>query len=59
MKNEIQEKGKTKEKIMVPVRISDELYKKVRVKVNTIKDTNRGYSINKYITDLIENNINL
>lgn len=47
----------TKEKIMIPLRISDELYKKIRDKVNKEKDVVRGYSINKYISELIENNI--
>ncbi len=46
----------TKEKIMIPVRISDQLYKKVRAKVNNKKDEDRGYSINKYIAELIEEN---
>ncbi len=47
----------TKEKIMIPVRISDQLYKKVRKKVNSIKDKDRGYSINRYIAELIEKSI--
>ena len=47
----------TKEKVMIPLRISDELYKKIRDKVNKKKDIARGYSINKYISELIENNI--
>lgn len=47
----------TKEKITIPLRISDELYKKVRIKVNKKKDNTRGYSINKYIAELIESNI--
>lgn len=46
----------TKEKIMIPVRISDQLYKKVRKIVNIKKDNDRGYSINKYIAELIEEN---
>ena len=47
----------TKDKIMIPVRISDQLYKKVRTKVNRRKDKERGYSINRYIAELIEENI--
>jgi len=47
----------TREKIMIPLRISDELYKKVRNKVNSEKNNIRGYSINKYIAELIEKNI--
>lgn len=45
-----------KDKIMIPIRISEQLYKKVRKKVNNKKDEERGYSINKYITELIEEN---
>lgn len=52
MKNE-----PTSEKIMIPIRISDELYRKVRHKVNDKKDRDRGYSINKYILELIEENM--
>ena len=47
----------TKEKITIPLRISNELYKKVRNKVNKEKNVTRGYSINKYIAELIEKNI--
>ena len=47
----------TKEKITIPLRISNELYKKVRNKVNTEKNVTRGYSINKYIAELIEKNV--
>ena len=47
----------TKEKITIPLRISNELYKKVRNKVNKEKNKTRGYSINKYIAELIEKNI--
>ncbi len=46
-----------KDKVMIPLRISNDLYKKVRNKVNKEKDNNRGYSINKYICELIEKNI--
>ena len=46
----------TKEKIMIPIRISNDLYSKVRKKVNDKKDKERGYSINKYIAELIEEN---
>lgn len=46
----------TREKIMIPVRISNQLYKKIKIKVNNKKDEERGYSINKYIAELIEEN---
>lgn len=44
----------TKEKVMVPLRISNQLYKKIRDMVNSEKNNDRGYSINKYIAELIE-----
>lgn len=47
----------TSEKIMVPIRISSELYKMVRNKVNEEKNNKRGYSINKYVAELIEKNL--
>ena len=47
----------TKEKISIPLRISNDLYIKVRDKVNKEKNITRGYSINKYIAELIERNI--
>lgn len=47
----------TKDKITIPLRISNNLYKKVRNKVNKEKNVMRGYSINKYIAELIEKNI--
>ena len=53
MENKIQ----TKDKIMIPIRVSEQLYKKIRMQVNTKKDENRGYSINKYVVDLIEQNL--
>lgn len=47
----------SKDKIMIPIRVSNELYKKIRQKVNKKKDKDRGYSINKYISELIEKNL--
>ena len=40
-------------KIMLPLRISPELYKKMCAKVYQKKDKQRGYSINQYLTELI------
>lgn len=48
---------KSKDKVMIPIRVSNELYKKIRQKVNKKKDEDRGYSINKYISELIEKNL--
>lgn len=47
----------TKEKIMIPLRVSEQLYVKIRNKVNEEKNSMRGYSINKYISELVEKNI--
>ena len=48
----------TSEKIMIPIRISDELYRRVREKEKEEKNKIRGYSINKYVAELIEKNLN-
>ena len=47
----------TKDKITIPLRISNELYKNVRNKLNKEKKVTRGYSINKNIPEQIEKNI--
>ena len=44
----------TVEKVMLPLRLHPKLYKKITKKVNKKKETVRGYSINQYITELIE-----
>ena len=41
------------EKTVFPLRLSPELYKKVRKKVNLKKEDIRGYSINEYLTELV------
>ena len=46
-------KTPTAEKTMLPLRLSPEIYKKIRDKVNKKKDEKRGYSINEYLTELI------
>ena len=40
-------------KIMLPLRVSPDLYKKMRDKVYQKKDNQRGYSMNQYLTELI------
>lgn len=47
----------TYEKVMLPLRLSPELYQKVREIVYLEKDKNRGYSINEYLTELIEQDL--
>ncbi len=43
----------TVEKIMLPLRLSPDIYNKVRKAVNDKKNKERGYSINQYLTELI------
>lgn len=43
----------TREKVMLPLRLPPDVYQKVRKKVNAKKDDVRGYSINKYLTELV------
>lgn len=45
---------KKEERVPIPVRMSNELYKKVRNIVNLKKDKERGYSINKFVIEAIE-----
>lgn len=45
---------KKEEKIPIPLRMSNELYKKIRNFVNIKKDKERGYSINKFVIEAIE-----
>ena len=47
----------TYEKVMIPLRLSPESYQKVVEKVQEQKKTQRGYSINQYVTELIDNNL--
>ena len=46
-------KTPTSEKTMLPLRISPDLYNKIRKKVYRKKEKIRGYSINEYLTELI------
>ncbi|MBR3804888.1 MAG: hypothetical protein IKJ14_06055 [Clostridia bacterium] len=49
----------TVQKITFSLRLSPLTYKKLRAKVNEIKEKdNYAFSINEYITDLIENSLN-
>ena len=50
-------KVSTQEKVMLPLRLPPDVYQKVRRKVNTKKDDVRGYSINKYLTELVMNDL--
>lgn len=48
----------TSEKIMIPLRLPPDIYKAMLQRVRNEKDNNnRGYSVNQYLTELIENNL--
>ena len=44
----------TKQKIPIPLRLSPELYDKLVETVQNKKKDERGYSINQYITEILE-----
>lgn len=50
-------KVSTQEKIMLPLRLPPEVYQKLRKKVNAKKDEIRGYSINEYLTELVQKDL--
>lgn len=45
---------KKEERVPIPLRMSNELYKKIRNVVNNKKDKERSYSINKFVIEAIE-----
>ena len=45
---------KKEERVPIPLRMSNELYKNIRNFVNKKKDTERCYSINKFVIEAIE-----
>ena len=52
-------KTPTASKITYPLRLPPSLYKKIRSKVNSVKDKgNYAYSINDFLTEIIENGLN-
>ena len=44
-------------KVLLPLRLSPELYEQMREVVHSKKKTERGYSINQYLTELLENEL--
>lgn len=50
-------KTKKEEKIPIPLRMTPELYKKVSDIVHLKKGKTRGYSINKFVIEAIEEKI--
>lgn len=49
----------TYDKIMLPLRLAPETYEKTIEKVQNSKKQTRGFSINQYITDLIEKDLKI
>ena len=47
-------KKKEENKVPIPLRMNPELYKKVSDLVHLRKNKNRGYSINKFVVEAIE-----
>ena len=47
----------TYEKIMIPLRLPPDLYQKMNDKVQKEKKKQRGYSINQFLTSLIEKDL--
>ena len=47
----------TEEKVMIPVRIPKELYYTMMEMIHHRKADTRGYSMNQYLTDLIEKDL--
>ncbi len=45
---------KKEERVPIPLRMSNDLYKKIRNIVNNKKDKERSYSINKFVIEAIE-----
>lgn len=44
----------TEEKVMIPVRVPREVYRTMMDMIHRKKEDDRGYSMNQYLTDLIE-----
>ena len=49
----------TYEKIMIPIRLTPETYEKLIDAVQAKKKVSRGYSINQFVTSLIEKELKL
>ena len=47
----------TRQKVMIPLRIPMELYTEMVEAVHTAKKDDRGYSMNQYLTDLVEKDL--
>ena len=47
----------TKQKVMIPLRIPMELYTEMVEAVHTAKKDDRGYSMNQYLTELLEKDL--
>ena len=47
----------TYQKVMIPVRLTPELYRAMMDHVQSEKKDERGYSINQYLTELLEKDL--
>ena len=47
----------TSQKIPIPLRLEPELYTKLKKHVNVKQEKKRGFSINEYLTNLIEKDL--
>ena len=47
----------TCQKVMFPVRLTPELYRAMMDRVQSEKKDERGYSVNQYLTELIEKDL--
>lgn len=47
----------TYKKIMIPLRLPPDVYQKILDKVRKEKEVKRGFSINEYLTSLIEKDL--
>ena len=50
-------KTPTSEKIMIPLRLPPDIYKRMVEEVRQIKDVKRGYSVNEFLTELLEKHL--
>ena len=47
----------THQKIMIPLRLTPEIYNKMVDKVQKRKKDERGYSVNQYLTEILTNDL--
>lgn len=50
-------KTPTRQKVMIPLRLSQEIYALLAEEVHLKKKDERGYSMNQYLTELLEKDL--